>query len=122
MDSQQLLDHWRGICQQKQGAVEDTPFGPDALVYKVEGKMFALLTQRKDGLGVNLKCDPQEALIIRDSFSEVTAGYHMNKKHWNTVYLDRGLDETLVTGWIDDSYRLVINSLPKKLRIQYLAE
>ncbi|WP_411745599.1 MmcQ/YjbR family DNA-binding protein [Reinekea sp.] len=106
----------------KKGAIEDTPFGPDALVFKVSGKMFALLTQRKDGLSLNLKCDPQEALIIRDSFNAVTAGYHMNKKHWNTVNLEQDLDEQLIKGWIDDSYLLVLNTLAKKARIQYLED
>lgn len=106
----------------KKGAVEETPFGPDALVYKVAGKMFALLNQREHGLGINLKCDPQEALIIRDSFSAVTAGYHMNKKHWNTINLEQGLEEQLIRGWIDDSYLLVVNALAKKVRMQYLED
>jgi predicted DNA-binding protein (MmcQ/YjbR family) len=118
--TQQAMNYWRDVCLSKKGAVEDTPFGPDALVYKVAGKMFALLSQRKEGLSLNVKCDPQEALIIRDSFSAVTSGYHMNKKHWNTINLEQNLDEQLIKGWIDDSYLLVVNSLAKKARIQYL--
>ncbi|MDN3650608.1 MmcQ/YjbR family DNA-binding protein [Reinekea marina] len=118
----ELHDQWRSHCLTKQGASEDTPFGPEALVFKVEGKMFALLMKRKQGLALNLKCDPQEALIIRESFEAVIPGYHMNKKHWNTVYLDQGLDESLIAGWIADSYNLVVQSLPKKTRIKYLGD
>ncbi|MBU2863504.1 MmcQ/YjbR family DNA-binding protein [Reinekea forsetii] len=118
----ELHDQWRSHCLSKQGSSEDTPFGPEALVFKVEGKMFALLMQRKQGLALNLKCDPQEALIIRESFEAVIPGYHMNKKHWNTVYLDQGLDESLIVGWIADSYNLVVQSLPKKTRIKYLGD
>ena len=67
-DSQKIINFWRKACLQKKGAIEDTPFGPDALVYKVAGKMFALLSQRKDGIGLNLKCDPQEALLSETVF------------------------------------------------------
>jgi len=107
------LDAWRDRLLAKTGSSEDTPFGPDALVYKIQGKMFALL-----GLGyrltLNLKCDPQDALILRDAFTCVTPGYHMNKKHWNTVDLTTGLDEALIDEWIDDSFELVVRTLPKK--------
>jgi predicted DNA-binding protein (MmcQ/YjbR family) len=119
--SKTVLEYWREICQAKVGSQEETPFGPETLVYKVEGKMFALLRVNSP-LSMNLKCDPQEAMIIRESFSAVTPGYHMNKKHWNTVNLESGLDLELVKGWIDDSYLLIVNGLPKKTRAALLAE
>ncbi|TXR54292.1 MmcQ/YjbR family DNA-binding protein [Reinekea thalattae] len=100
------IQYWRQTCQNKLGASEETPFGEGTLVYKVGGKMFALL-RLSEPLSINLKCDPQEAMILRDSFSEVTPGYHMNKKHWNTVDLSTELDNELIKGWIDDSYDLV---------------
>lgn len=111
--TQETLDYWRSICSAKLGSEECTPFGPEALVYKVGGKMFALIGI-KPPLTMNLKCDPQEAMIIRESFTAVRPGYHMNKKHWNTVELEADLDKTLIKGWVDDSYELVVGSLTKK--------
>lgn len=115
--SKDVLSHWREVCLAKLGSEEDTPFGPEALVYEVHGKMFALIGVSPP-LTMNLKCDPQEAMIIRESFEAVTAGYHMNKKHWNTVDLEANLDEELIKGWIDDSYDLVVKGLPKKVQAQ----
>lgn len=109
-------DFWRERLNAKPGTTEETPFGPQALVYKVAGRMFALLMHDRTPLAVNLKCDPQQALIIRDTFSAVTPGYHMNKKHWNTVDLEAGLDIELVQSWIDDSYDLVKSKLPKAVQ------
>jgi predicted DNA-binding protein (MmcQ/YjbR family) len=109
------LDYWREICLSKISSSEETPFGPEALVYKVGGKMFALIGVNAP-LSMNLKCDPQEAMIIRESFEAVIPGYHMNKKHWNTVDLEADLDKELIKGWIDDSYDLVVKSLPKKVQ------
>jgi len=111
----QKLEYWRSVCSAKIGSKEETPFGPDALVYKVSGKMFALLRVNSP-LSMNVKCDPQEAMIIRESFADVTPGYHMNKKHWNTLMLEANLDDELIKNWIDDSYDLVVASLPKKVR------
>jgi predicted DNA-binding protein (MmcQ/YjbR family) len=113
------LENWRAALLAKPGSQEDTPFGPDALVYKVAGKMFGLI-----GLGsrltMNLKCDPQDALILREAFLAVTPGYHMNKQHWNTIDLTAGLDPDLINDWIDDSYQLVVSKLPKKHQAQLL--
>ena len=116
MSTKQLND-WRSICLAKLGSTEETPFGPETLVYKVGGKMFALLRVNAP-LSINLKCDPQEAMILRDTFDEVIPGYHMNKKHWNTVALESNLDKKLIHDWIDDSYQLVLKSLPKKTQQQ----
>ncbi len=115
-DATQQLQYWRQRCLAKLGSEESTPFDSTTLVYKVGGKMFALLRVGSD-LAINLKCDPQEALILRDTFKEVIAGYHMNKKHWNTIDLTTELDPALVEGWIDDSYDLVKRSLSKKIQV-----
>ena len=104
--AKQSLEYWRAICSAKLGSQEETPFGPEALVYKVGGKMFELLRVNTP-LSMNLKSDPQEAMIIRDSFSAVTPGYHMNKKHWNTLVLTGQLEWEEVQGLIRHSYDLV---------------
>ncbi|WP_320827260.1 MmcQ/YjbR family DNA-binding protein [Reinekea sp.] len=113
--SAERLDYWRHYCQAKLGSSEETPFGPDALVYKVGGKIFALVRLAAP-LSINLKCDPQEAMILRASFDAVIPGYHMNKKHWNTIDLSAELASGLVEGWLDDSYALVLKGLPKALQ------
>lgn len=115
MPKNKTLEYWREVCSAKPGSEEQTPFGPETLVYKVGGKMFALVGITPP-LTMNVKCDPQEALIIRDSFNEVTPGYHMNKKHWNTIDLEAGLDPDLIHGWLDDSYELVKQGLTKTVR------
>ena len=109
-------DAFRDYCLSKKGAMEDTPFGPDNLVFKVGGKMFALLALDEVPPAANLKCDPDLALDLRDRYEQVRPGYHMNKKHWNTVDVDSGLPEREVTKMIDHSYDLVVQSLPAKVR------
>ena len=96
----------------------DYPFGPQAQVYKVLGKMFALIWFEGQSAAprVNLKCNPEEALELRHVFEEVSAGYHMNKKHWNTVKLDGHLPESEIQRMVDSSYELDIKGLPKKQR------
>ena len=100
----------------KPGAEETTPFGPDALVYKVGGKMFALTSPDDFPASLNLKCDPERSLELRDAWEAITPGYHMNKKHWNTLLLDGSVPAGLVRELIDHSYDLVVASLPKKRR------
>jgi len=100
----------------KKAATEETPFGPEALVYKVMGKMFALVAWEADPLTVSLKCEPGQALFLRDLYPAVRPGYHMNKTHWNTVTLDGSIPESEVLGMIDDSYNLVVNSLTRVQR------
>lgn len=97
-------------------AVEDYPFGPEAAVFKVRNKMFGLLMQGSGEARLNLKCDPDEALALRDIFPAVTPGYHMNKKHWNTVLLDGSVPEGEIERMIDNSYRLVVQGLPAARR------
>lgn len=115
------VEFWRERLLAKPGSTEGTPFGPEALVYKVADKMFALIGLGDDHLRLNLKCDPQEALILRDTFDAVTPGYHMNKTHWNSVDLLADLDLELIQGWVDDSYELVKSKLPKRVQSQLSA-
>lgn len=96
----------------KKGAVEERPFGPDVAVMKVMGKMFALVPDA-DPLQMNLKCDPDEALVLREMYTAITPGYHMNKKHWNTVVVDGSLPKSELQNMIDESYRLVVKGLKK---------
>jgi predicted DNA-binding protein (MmcQ/YjbR family) len=103
-------------CLALPGAEETTPFGPEVLVYKVAGKMFALAIPDEVPPRVNLKCDPERALELRDQHENIIPGYHMNKKHWNTLILDKQLPTALVRELIIHSYDLVVGSLPKKLR------
>ncbi len=100
----------------KPGAVETTPFGPDTLVYKVAGKMFALAVPDEFPSRINLKCDPERAVLLREEHEAITPGYHMNKRHWNTVVLDGSVPATLVRELIDLSHELVVASLPKAER------
>ncbi|MFD0893117.1 MmcQ/YjbR family DNA-binding protein [Luteolibacter ambystomatis] len=112
MDLPDVIAH----CLSKPGAEETTPFGPDVLVYKVGGKMFALTVPEDFPARVNLKCDPERAEELRDEYESVIPGYHMNKRHWNTVILNGALPSKLVRELIDHSYDLVVASLPKKKR------
>ncbi len=106
-------EQFREYCLSKPGATEDTPFGPEVLVFKVAGKMFALTSLERFPITANLKCDPDLALELRDRYEQVQPGYHMNKKHWNTVEIDSGIPDTELRKMIDHSYELVVNSLPK---------
>jgi predicted DNA-binding protein (MmcQ/YjbR family) len=98
----------------QKGSVREIPFGPEHYVYKVGGKMFALVSWQEDPLRVNLKCDPEEALALRKIYTSVLPGYHMNKRHWNTVILDGNVPDDEVFRMIDASYQLVVKSLTKK--------
>jgi predicted DNA-binding protein (MmcQ/YjbR family) len=93
---------------------EGTPFGADVVVFKVGGKIFALASLDDIPPRVNLKCDPERALDLRDRYEEVQPGYHMNKKHWNTVELTGTIPDAELRGMIDHSYELVVAPLPKK--------
>jgi predicted DNA-binding protein (MmcQ/YjbR family) len=106
----------REYCISKDFVTESTPFDEVTLVFKVGGKMFALLPLDEIQLSVNLKCDPEKAVALRELYPAVTPGYHMNKSHWNTVFIDGTIDKKLILQWIDDSYQLVLNSLPRKTR------
>ena len=100
------IETLREYCILKESTTESFPFGEDTLVFKVNEKIFALVNLDGD-LSINLKCDPALATELRERFSSVTAGYHMNKKHWNTVLLDGSVPDKEVFSWIDHSYKLV---------------
>lgn len=106
---------FRSYCLAKKGVTEEYPFGEDVMVMKVMGKMFAL-TDVKFFESINLKCDPEEAIELRERYPAVLPGYHMNKKHWNTILMDGSVSDKLVTQWIDKSYQLVVISLPQKVQ------
>jgi predicted DNA-binding protein (MmcQ/YjbR family) len=107
------LAEFQEYCLRKHRATESTPFGPDVLVFKVGGKMFALAALDEVATRVNLKCDPDLALDLRDRYEQVIPGYHMNKKHWNTVEIEGGIPDAELRKMIDHSYDLVAGSLPK---------
>ena len=100
------------------GATEDTPFGPEILVYRIAGKMFALVNWQAEPLTINLKCEPELALLLREIHPEVKPGWHMNKQHWNTVTLVEDLDTDLWQSWIEHSYERVVAGLPRARRPQ----
>ena len=97
----------------KPEAKEDFPFGPSIYVYKIKNRMFALIRYVKNTAKINLKCDPQEAMVLRDIFEAVEPGYHMNKAHWNTVTLDGSIPQGEIERMIDRSYELVVKNLTK---------
>jgi predicted DNA-binding protein (MmcQ/YjbR family) len=110
------LAYSREYCLSKRGATEGSPFGPDVLVFKVGGKIFALAALDEVPAKVNLKCNPDLALDLRDRYEQVRPGYHMNKKHWNTVEIEGGIPDIELRKMIDHSYELVVKCLPKKER------
>ena len=103
-------------CLVKKGVKKMYPFDAKTAVFKVGNKMFALYSDEGDAVSLNLKCDPIYALELRSIYESVIPGYHMSKKHWNTVTCNKEIDDTLVKEWIDDSYDLVFGSLTKKLQ------
>ncbi len=101
------IETLRDFCLSRTRATESFPFGEDTLVFKVSGNIFALVNL--DGeLSINLKCDPAFAIELRELYAAVTPGYHMNKKHWNTIILDGTVPDKEVFSWIDHSYELII--------------
>jgi predicted DNA-binding protein (MmcQ/YjbR family) len=107
------LAQFREYCLGKPRATESTPFGPDVLVFKVGRKMFALAALDEVPTTANLKCDPDLALDLRDRYEQVSPGYHMNKKHWNTVEIEGIIPDAELRKMIDHSYNLVVETLPK---------
>jgi predicted DNA-binding protein (MmcQ/YjbR family) len=112
----QVLD----LCASLPGAAEDYPFGDDVAVFKIAGKMFALVSLGGEPGSVNLKCDPDWALELRAIHEAVRPGYHQNKRHWNTVELDGTVEDGELREMIDHSYELVVSRLPRNQRIRLL--
>jgi len=110
MDAEALREH----CLSLPGATETFPFGPNTSVFKVAGRMFALSQLGADSLQVSLKCEPELAEALRATHAAVLPGYHLNKRHWNTVIIDGSLPGEAVRSMIEDSYDLVVSSLPRE--------
>jgi predicted DNA-binding protein (MmcQ/YjbR family) len=106
----------RAWCLAQSGAIEDFPFGPEHAVFKVAGKMFALSALDRAPLEVSLKCEPELAVQLRDTYAAIRPGYHLNKRHWNTVTVDGTLPDQVVRDLVEDSYDLVVSGLPKRVR------
>ncbi|MFD2037722.1 MmcQ/YjbR family DNA-binding protein [Belliella marina] len=109
------ISFFREYCLSKSGASEDTPFDANTLCFKVGGKIFAIIDIELFE-SVNLKCDPEYAVELREKHDSIVPGYHMNKKHWNTVIFNAGLSDKFILELVDHSYELVYNSLPKKIK------
>jgi predicted DNA-binding protein (MmcQ/YjbR family) len=117
MNIQQLYE----FCHSKKGVTEHFPFDEDTLVFKVGGKMFCLASLKKFEEGnpfLNLKCNPEKAIELREKYEAIKPGYHMSKVHWNSVYLNEKLSSKMIIELINDSYELVLKSLTKKLQIE----
>jgi len=106
----------RRWCLRHAGAIEDFPFGPEHSVFKVAGKMFALSALDRMPLEVSVKCEPELAVSLRHSYPAIRLGYHLNKRHWNTITLDGSLPDQLMRDLIEDSYDLVVSALPRRVR------
>lgn len=111
----------RNYCLAKKGVEEGQPFGETTLVFKVGGKMFLLVALDAVPLQFNAKCDPDTAIELREQWACVLPGYHMSKKHWNTVIVDGTVADKILLQWVDDSYNLVLDSLPKKIKAELAA-
>lgn len=107
------IEFYREYCLSLPDTTEDLPFDEDTLVFKVGGKMFALCSL-KSFESVNLKCIPEKAIELREQYPDVLPGYHMNKKHWNTVRVNSSVSDKKVLEWTEESYQLVKSGLPKK--------
>jgi len=117
MDIEQIQKY----CKKKAEVTESFPFDDETLVFKVANKIFCLASLTPP-FSINLKCDHEKAIELRERFEEVIPGYHMNKAHWNTIMLDGTLRNPQIESWIDDSYNLIVNSLPKKKRVDFEKE
>jgi len=108
------IEEFHQYCLVKPGAEETFPFDKTTLVFKVMGKMFALTGLDNEQFEVNLKCDPERSIELRDQYCDIRPGFHMSKKHWNTVFCEGELEERLIRDLIDHSYELVVSKLTKK--------
>ena len=108
------IESLRDYCLSKAGAKETLPFGPDTIVYKVGDKAFLLVGIDEEGLRFNVKCDPELAVELREQYSCVLPGWHMNKKHWNTIVVDGSVPVRQLKEWIDHSFDLVVKGLPQR--------
>ena len=112
------IEAFRVNCLSLKGAQEDLPFDEVTLVFKVMGKMFAILPLNDDPPRANLKADPEKSIELRETHSQIIPGWHMNKKHWNTVFIEDGLEDNLIKELIKHSYDLVVAKLTKKQKLE----
>ena len=110
------IEQLREYCLSKKGVSESFPFDSETLVFKVGGKIFLLTGINDKPLSFNIKCEPSNAIELREQYSCVVPGYHMNKQHWNTIIVDGSVGQVLLQQWIDESYQLIVTSLPLKTR------
>jgi predicted DNA-binding protein (MmcQ/YjbR family) len=110
------IDEIRAYCLSKKFVTEDLPFGADTLVFRVAHKIFLLTGLDAEKVTINLKCNPERAMSLRESYHEIKPGYHMNKKHWNTVDCEGDLSRSIIKELIDHSYDLVAAGLPLTIR------
>ena len=110
------IETLREYCLSKKAVTEDFPFGETTLVFRIKDKIFLLVALDADPLQFNAKCDPEKAIELREAYDAIKPGYHMNKKHWNTIVVDGSISTKLIKEMIDDSYDLIVQSLPKKSR------
>ena len=110
----------RAYCISLSGTTEDMPFDDNTIVFRTENKIYALLNLKAEKQFLNLKCDPEKAIELREAHSFIVPGYHMNKKHWNTIYINQAEPNTLIKSLIDHSRDLIIASLPKALKEKYI--
>ena len=113
MDAAEL----RAWCLGRPGAIEDFPFGPEHSVFKVECKMFAISALERVPLEISVKCEPDLAVELRNSYAAIRPGYHLNKRHWNTLTVDGSLPDQLVRDLVEDSYDLIVSALPKRVQL-----
>ncbi len=106
----------RAWCLEQTGAIEEFPFGPETSVFKVARKIFAISALDRTPLDVSVKCEPELAVALRHSHAAIRPGYHLDKRHWNTIVLDGSLPDQLVRDLIEDSYDLIVSALPKRVR------
>ncbi|ANQ49046.1 MmcQ/YjbR family DNA-binding protein [Flammeovirga sp. MY04] len=109
------IEDFRNHCLSKNGVTEEFPFDETTIVFKVAGKMFAL-TNIDLFESISLKCDPEKALELREKYACVRGGYHLNKKHWNTIDVNADMEDNEILNWIDHSYQLVFDKLPKRVK------
>ena len=112
------IESFRNYCLSLENTSEEFPFGPDTIVFKVGGKVFAL-AGIEHFTGINLKCDPELVTELRERYPAVQPGYHMNKKHWNTILMDHSIADSMIREWIKHSYDLVAAKLPRKKTVRH---
>ncbi len=112
------LEQLRDYCLSLPGTSEDFPFGEETLVFRVKGKIFLLTPVDSEQLRFNVKCDPEKAIELREEYPSVKPGYHMSKKHWNTILDEGKVPDSLLKTWVKDSYDLIVESLPAKTRAE----